>query len=293
MKTIEHTIPTMSGRLISVVESGKPDGIPVLVFHGTPGSRLLYQDWIEDAQRRGIRLISYDRPGYGGSTPQEGRSVGSAAGDVAAIAEALALERLLLWGASGGGPHVLACAALLPDLVAAAAVLACAAPYPSKGLDWLAGMGQDNIMEFNAAIQSRELIQQFTEKEAGNMLKMDADLLVQMYRSILSPLDVAVFSDEYGHFVLNRVRDGIRERRDGWVDDDIAFTTPWGFDLDKIRIPVLLLHGEQDQAVPVAHGKWLAGKIPGVDARFFPNDGHLTVVMRSIPDVHAWLLSKM
>jgi pimeloyl-ACP methyl ester carboxylesterase len=231
MKTVEHTISTKSNRVLSVVEAGKLDGIPVLVFHGTPGSRLLYQSWVEDAEARGIRLMGYDRPGYGGSTPQAGRTIASAAEDITAIAAALDLERLLLWGASGGGPHVLACAALLPDLVAAAAVLASVTPYPAEGLDWFAGMGEENITEFNAALKSREAIQQFTEREAPDMLDKDANLLVQMYRSILSPVDVAAFSDEYGHFVLNRLREGIRERRDGWVDDDIAFTTPWGFDI--------------------------------------------------------------
>lgn len=143
MNAIQRTITLEDGREIRLVEAGCPDGIPVIEHHGTPDSRLLYDRWVEDAQTRGIRLISYDRPSYGGSSPYPGRSVANAAADVAAIAQALSLKRLLVWGASGGGPHALACAALLPDLVVAAATLASVAPYQAAGLDWLAGMGED------------------------------------------------------------------------------------------------------------------------------------------------------
>ena len=140
MNANDRTVTTQDGRKLRISEAGQPDGIPVLVHHGTPGSRLLYQPWVEDAQSRGIRLISYERPGYGGSTPHPGRSVASVADDVSAIAEHLNLDLLCVWGASGGGPHALACAALLPDLVVAAAAIASPAPYHADGLDWLAGM---------------------------------------------------------------------------------------------------------------------------------------------------------
>ena len=148
-----HTITISDGRQIQIIEAGQPDGIPILVHNGTPGSRLLNPPWIEDAETRGIRLISYDRPGYGGSTPQPGRTVASAAADVAAIAKALGLSRLGVWGISGGGPHALACAALLPDLVWAAAALASPAPYQADGLDWLADMGAGDARA--AAAQTR------------------------------------------------------------------------------------------------------------------------------------------
>jgi pimeloyl-ACP methyl ester carboxylesterase len=167
MNASDRTISTEGGRKIRILEAGQPDGVPVLVLRGTPHSRLLYDRWVEDAQSRGIRLIGYERPGYGGSTRHPGRTVASAANDVAAIAKGLGLNRLLVWGISGGGPHALACAALLPGLVAAAAVLASPAPYPAEGLDYLAGMGEDNVAGFRAALKSREVHEQFVEADTA------------------------------------------------------------------------------------------------------------------------------
>ena len=293
MNANSRTISMENGREIRIIEAGQPDGIPVLVHNGTPGSRLLYHLWVEDAQSRGIRLISYDRPGYGGSTPQPGRAVASAADDIAMIAKELDLDRLSVWGASGGGPHALACAALLPDLVVAAAVLASPAPYAAGGLDWFAGMGEDNVAEFSAALKGREALEQFVEAAAPGVLGADLESLVQALHSLLSPVDVAVLTEDGADYMLNCLREGIKERRNGWVDDDIAFTTPWGFELSQIRIPVMLMHGEQDWFVPFAHGKWLASKIVNVDARLSADDGHLTLSTRRIPEVHAWLVSKM
>jgi pimeloyl-ACP methyl ester carboxylesterase len=165
MNTNSRTVSTENGRKLRVIEAGQPDGVPISAHHGTPGSRLLYQPWVKDAESRGIRLISYDRPGYGGSTPQPGRTVASAAEDVAAIAKELNLDRLSVWGKSGGGPHALACAALLPDLVVAAAALASLAPYPADDLDWFAGMGQDNIDELNAALDEKDVLVQYIETQ--------------------------------------------------------------------------------------------------------------------------------
>ena len=234
----ERTISTRSGREIRIIEAGQPDGVPVLVHSGTPGSRLLYHLWVEDALSHGIRLIGYDRPGYGGSSAVPGRAVASAADDVAAIAKALGLERMAVWGWSGGGPHALACAALLPDLVVAAASLASPAPHPADGLDWFAGMGEGNVVEFSAALEGRDALEQFVEADAPGLLATDPKSLVQALRSLLSPVDVAVVTGDFAANMLNSMREGINERRDGWVDDDIAFTTPWGFELGQIRIPV-------------------------------------------------------
>lgn len=293
MNASNRTISTESGCKICISEAGQRNGVPVLVLRGTPHSRLLYGRWIEDAQSRGIRLICYERPGYGGSTRQPGRTVAGAANDVAAIARELGLDRLLIWGISGGGPHALACAALLPDLVVAAAALALAAPYPAEGLDYFAGMGEDNVADFKATLKCGEIHRQAVEATASKLLHADLETLVQALRSLLSPVDAAVLTTDFASFALRSVREGIGESRDGMIDDDIAHMTPWGFELGQIRIPVLLMHGEQDQFVPASHSKWLARRIPNVEARILPDDGHLTLSLRRIPEVHAWLLSKM
>jgi pimeloyl-ACP methyl ester carboxylesterase len=283
----KHRI-SADGRRLLVFEGGDPNGVPVLFHNGTPGSRLAYGGWVEDAGSRGIRFLSYDRPGYGGSDPHPGRRVADAAGDVATIANALGLERLAVWGLSGGGPHTLACAALLPDRVVAAATLASVAPYPAHGLDWLAGMGEDNVKEFTAALEGREALTPMLEGWADDVAALDAEELADVFRSLLSPVDRAALTGEYARYVHAAMLEGLAPGVEGWLEDDLAFTRGWGFDFADIRVPVQLWQGREDRFVPFAHGEWLAAHIPNVDARLLDEDGHLTVQQR-VPDVHAWL----
>lgn len=293
MTTNSYTISTESGRKIQVLEAGQTDGVPVLVHHGTPGSSLLLP-WIKDAESRGIRLISFVRPGYGGSTPNPGRSVSSVAEDVTTIAKQLSLDRLCVWGYSGGGPHALACAALLPELVIAAGVLETPAPYSVLGLDWFTGMGEANIENFKTALKGRDEMEQFIEtKRWPGLLGETPQTFAKGMRSLLSPVDVEVFSEDVAKDMLNFMREGCKDRRDGWVDDNIAFMTSWGFEVNQIKIPVLLMHGEQDQFVHHSHSEWLADNIPNVDARFLADEGHITLLINRIPEVHAWLMDKI
>jgi pimeloyl-ACP methyl ester carboxylesterase len=287
----EHRVP-VNGRTLAVLEAGDESGRAVVAIHGTPGSGLPWRGLVEDAEARGIRLLAYDRPGYGGSDPHPGRTVADAAGDVVAIADALGIDRFAVEGGSGGGPHTLACAALLPDRVVAAASLAGVAPYPAEGLDWLDGMGQDNLDEFGATLAGRETLERYLREQADAMLAADPDAIADTLRSLLSPPDAAVLTGEFAAYLAEATRRAIGERLDGWIDDDFVFMNPWGFELDEIRVPVQLLHGAQDRFVPITHGEWLAGRIPGVDAHLSAEDGHLTIQLARIGDVHAWLLER-
>jgi pimeloyl-ACP methyl ester carboxylesterase len=289
----EEIVNIGAGRELRVVEAGDPGGAAVVIHHGTPGSRLLFGPWVEDAERRGIRLIGYERPGYGGSTRQPGRSVADAASDVAAIADALEIARLAVWGGSGGGPHALACAALLPGRVAAAATLASVAPYPADGLDWLAGMGEDNIGEFNAALRGPEELEPLLERLVAGLLAADPETIADEMRSLLSPADAAVLTGEVAAFMHGSMNAGLLGGVHGWLDDDLAFAKPWRFRLDEIEVPVLVWQGMQDKFVPPAHGEWLAAHVRGAEARLAPEDGHLTLAARRIPEVHAWLLERL
>jgi len=287
--TREHGV-SVDGRALSVVEVGNENGPAVALCHGTPGSRLLWRELIEDVEERGMRLLSYDRPGYGGSDPHPGRKVADAAGDIAAIADELGIEQLAVEGGSGGGPHALACAALLPDRVVAVASLAGVAPYTADSLDWLDGMGQDNLDEFAATVAGREELERYLRAQADRMLSAEPDAIAEALRSLLSPPDLAVLTGEFAEYLHEATKVGIQEQLDGWIEDDFAFLDPWGFELGDIRVPVQLWHGAQDRFVPIAHGRWLAERIPGVDAHLTDEDGHLTIQLGRIREVHAWLL---
>jgi pimeloyl-ACP methyl ester carboxylesterase len=287
-----QSIMTEDGRKLGVHEDGDPNGLPVLVHHGTPASGLLYDVHVELARQQGIRLISYDRPGYGPSDRHPGRSVADAARDVSAIADALGLERYGSWGISGGGPHVLACAALCDERLVAVASLAAVAPYGAQGLDWLEGMGEENHVEFGKVLEGEGALRTYLEHEAEAMLSASADDLVTVLETLLGEEDRAVLTGEFAEYMLQSDAHALQPGVDGWLDDDVAFLRDWGFDVGSINRPTLLLHGDDDRFVPVAHGRWLAERIPRVEARIGPGDGHLTLVERRVREVNDWLLAR-
>jgi pimeloyl-ACP methyl ester carboxylesterase len=289
----ERDITLADGRTLHVYEAGVGDGQAVIAIYGTPSSGLIYDAHAQDAEARGIRLVTFDRAGYGTSDAKPGRSVGDVAADVAAIADELELEHFAVWGVSGGGPHALACAALLPGRVTAAASLAGVAPYGVDGLDWTAGMGEDNIEEFGASVQGRGPLDTYLRAQAAGLAGATVEDLRVVWASLLTPVDAEIASGPHAVYLMESMRRALALGVDGGLDDDLAFVAPWGFELDEIAVPVLLWQGEQDRFVPFSHGRWLAERIPGVEARLTADDGHLTLMEHRVPDVHAWLLERL
>ena len=290
---MERTVQTADGRTLAVQENGDPGGIPVLVHMGSPNSRHLYPPISADAAARGLRLISYDRPGYGGSTSSPDRSVADCAADARAICAALGIDRVAMWGISGGGPHLLACAALLPDLVVAAASLASPAPYGAAGLDWFAGMGQDNADDFRLMQEDMAASRAKMVKDRDGVLAAPVEDLSKSLESLLTPTDAAALTGELAEYLSWSMKDGLAPGMEGWWEDSVAFCGPWGFDLAQISVPVLVVHGRQDMFVPFGHGEWLAAHVPGAEPWLLDDDGHVTLMENRMGEVHAWLADRM
>lgn len=286
-----RTVPAADGRRLAVHEGGDPNGLPVVVHHGSPSSGLLYEPWLDHAAANGIRLVGFDRAGYGGSTRLPGRSIAAAAGDAVAIADALGFERFATWGISGGGPHALACAALGGDRVTAAASLAGVAPWGADGLDWLAGMGEANVAEFEAVLEGEEALRPVAEQERAKMLAAGPEELRAVLDTLLGDADRSVLTGGVATWMDAADHEGLRASADGWVDDDLAFASSWGFDPAAIAKPVLIVQGGDDRFVPRAHGEWLAARVPGAEAWIDDAEGHLTLLEHRVPDVHEWLLA--
>jgi pimeloyl-ACP methyl ester carboxylesterase len=269
------TVVAADGRALEIATAGPADGAPLFVLHGTPGSASLFGPNVALAAARGLRLIAYSRPGYGASDRVAGRSVGHCAGDVRAIADALGLDRFHVMGGSGGGPHALACARLLPDRVIAAATVASGAPLGAVGLDWTAGMARENVEEFAAVEAGAEALLAYLEREAEAMVA--ADDVADGMGDLVSDVDRGALTGEFAEYIGAQLGRALLSGVWGWFDDDVALCSDWGFDLDGIQVPVSIWHGGEDRFVPIAHGEWLAAHVPGARAHLLPAHGHLSL----------------
>jgi len=289
----QTTIETAAGRSLTVYDTGDPAGAPIVFHHGTPSSGRPYAQHVELAERGGVRLVSYDRAGYGDSTRHAGRAVVDVAADIEHVANALGLERFATWGHSGGGPHALACAALMPGRVTAVASVAGVAPHGAEGLDWLEGMGEANVEEFGASLAGEATLRPALDAEAAGMRGVTGEQLVEAMRTIISEADVAVLRGPLGDHLASGFGRALDRGVDGWVDDDLAFTQPWGFEIAAIQAPALVVQGGQDLMVPRSHGDWLAASIPGAEAWLTADEGHLTLFEApSVERIHKWLLAQ-
>ena len=258
-------------------------------MHGTPGSRVGPFPRAQVLYELGVRLISFDRPGYGGSDRMESRLVADVAADVLAIANHLEIQRFAVIGRSGGGPHALACAAMLPDRVTRAGVLVSIAPRAAEGLDWFAGMAESNVREYTtAALQPESLIEELAQTAAK--IKADPTSHVSTLGPELPESDRRVVADTGIRALLAKnYAEALRHSAAGWIDDTLAFCSPWGFSLSDIRVPVLLWHGEDDVFSPAAHTRWMAEQIPHAELWVRPDTAHFGA-LEVVPDVLSWLI---
>ena len=281
------------GRFLDVDVSGPEDGFPLVFHHGTPGSVRQFRAIQRAAHDRGLRLVTYSRPGYGASTRQSGRRIVDAAADVAAVLAHLGARRCIVAGWSGGGPHALATGARLREQVAGILVIAGIAPYDAEDLDFLDGMGEQNIIEFGLAIEGEQAIRPSHEADAVGLRDTDAAGLIEGLATLLPDVDRAVLTAEFGEDMAANFAEALRTGVDGWVDDDLAFAAPWGFTLAEIAVPTFVWQGSEDLMVPFAHGQWLAAHVPGATAHLERGEGHLSIALGAIDQMLAELLTTL
>jgi pimeloyl-ACP methyl ester carboxylesterase len=283
---VTRVLATADGRRLGVLSTGPEDGLVLLFHNGTPGGLVASPDMTAAAAGRGLRTVMYARPGYGDSTARPGRRIADAAADAAAVLDGLGAREFLTVGWSGGGPHALACAALLPGRCLAAASLAGVAPFQAGGLDWMAGMGPENVAEFTAAGQGQAVLTAFLEEAAAGLGQVTGQQVAQEMGGLISAADRAVVTAEFAEYLAGSFRLALRAGIAGWRDDDIAFVSDWGFPLEQAgAVPVAIWQGEEDRMVPFSHGAWLAGHIPGARAHLDRGEGHLTLAARSFGTV--------
>ena len=276
------------GRELELHEAGDPSGLPVIIHHGTPGSGLLYERWAMP----GVRLIAYDRAGYGGSTRSLGRQIAAVVPDIEAIADELGLDRFATWGISGGGPHALACAALCGDRLAAAASLAGVAPWGAGGPRLARGHGRGQRQEFDLVLAGEEALRPAMERDRAELLALSAEELGASFDTLLGDADRAALTGELAAWLHANMIHGLERSADGWIDDDLAFVAAWEFDVGEISRPVLIVHGATTASSRSRTAGGSPAHMPGADAWIDDRNGHLTLVENRVREVHEWLLSR-
>ena len=287
--TLQLRVP--DGRSLDVFLAGPESGTPLLFHVGTPGAGLPFAPFVESLAERGLRYVSFSRPGYGSSTRREGREVVGVVADSVAVLDAIGAERCYVIGWSGGGPHARACAARLPDRVIASATIGGVAPYPAEGLDWTADMGAENVEEFAAALAGATELNAFMERAAAVLRPVTPEEVADAFGDLIDDVDRGSLTGAFSAWMADVFHEALRVGYWGWFDDDVAFTRPWGFELDEVRVPVFIWQGAHDRMVPLAHGEWLAAHVPGARPRLLPEHGHLSLAVDSIPRIVDELLA--
>ena len=278
-------VPTPDGRLLEVLAGENSGDHPLLFHHGTPGAAVPFPLLERAAAAHGFRVLSYSRPGYGGSTPwpfsERGPRIVDDAVDALIVLHHLGVEEFATLGWSGGGPRALACAALAPERCRAVATLASVAPYDAAGLDWTHGMAEENVDEFAAAVRGATAYHQFLRALPEPEGDRTPEQLAEDLGGLLTPVDAAFVTGEFAAYLDAFGRRGRQQGVVGWRDDGLAIVREWGFDPAAIAARVAVWHGRHDAMVPFGHGEWLAEQIPTAEPHFLDDAGHLSMWARA------------
>lgn len=287
MPTTSSPLQLPDGRTLDVRVAGAASAPLVINLPGTPEGHDLAPVVERALLEAGLQVASIARPGYAGSTRRPGRTVADVVPDVLAVVDRAGAERFAVMGDSGGGPHALACGALAADRCVAVACVSGVGPWGATGLDFLAGMGEGNEIEFGAAVRGEAPLRELLVTWREEMIGAGPQGTFEAMQSVLSPPDQRVFSGEVAQELHDGIALALSAGVDGWLDDDLAFVAPWGFSPADVRSPVFLWQGEQDLMVPPAHAHWLADALPTCRPRLLPDDGHLTLVRNRAAEVVA------
>jgi pimeloyl-ACP methyl ester carboxylesterase len=278
-------VQTVDGRRLDVLVAGW-QGVPIILHHGTAGANTQFAPWVEAALSRGLRLVTYSRPGYGASDRAPGRTVADCAGDVALILDAVRAEACVTIGPSGGGPHALAVAALLPQRTLACATVGSLGMFGMVDLDFFDGMGADLKATYRMAASRDDLgLVGFIEDYRRRLDQASPTTLLDTRNTALAKADLDALGGRLGTYLYDDARAALSNGPWGWVDDALAFTRPWGFDLDDVSVPVTVWQGGQDRMVPPAHGAWLAAHIPNAVGEFRAQHGHFSLAVDGFEDI--------
>ena len=276
-------VHTSDGRALEVLRAGAHDGLPAVFHNGTPTAAAFWPALHHMCAQRNLHLLTFSRSGYAESSPHPGRTVADVAGDVAAILDHLGEREFITFGWSGGGPHALACAALLPRRCLAAATIASVAPRHTDDAAWLAGMGPENVEEFTLAFRGPAALRPFLLTSAAELADIAPRQLADALGGLIPDVDREALTGEFAAFTAEAFRRALSAGVEGWLEDDLAFVKPWGFEVSALSRPVAIWQGGQDRMVPFAHGEWLAAHVSGAEAHLLPEEGHLSLGVGNLP----------
>jgi pimeloyl-ACP methyl ester carboxylesterase len=278
------------GRAVDLLVGGAKDGPALVMHHGTPSDASLWAAWSDVARANGLRLFSLSRPGYATSTRAPGRCVANVASDVRAVLDAFDVPWFVTAGWSGGGPHALATAHLIAERCRACATLAGVGPYAASDLDFLSGMGPENHAEFGAALRGEADVRAWLLENGATFATVTGEELATAFGGLVPQIDKDVLNNGFAGDMAAEMRRALARGLDGWIDDDLALTRHWGFEVAEMRVPVAIWQGDEDLMVPPSHGAWLAAHIPTAVAKPARGHGHISLVTTFRDDIVRELL---